>query len=189
MSVENYLNSLLKERYGEGARYKRGKVLLPDGSVHDIPTGLRKLAIEVEEERRFGFERFRDRALKNLFVLLRLEGVKISWRDFIGLYGNLPTAKLYEDFQELVNIKEHLKTKLEYLCMKKLKDYYVNLGKYIESVVEKSYEKNRLKELLREINKLEKQPDRSIGVEFLSDSPSELYFSELSLAGERLVLR
>ena len=105
MSVENYLNSLLRKKYGEGANYGgKGKVLLPDGNVCDIPTELRKLAIEVEEERRYGHERFKERALRNLFVLLKLEGAKIIWKNFIDLYGNLPPAKIYENFQKYDNI-------------------------------------------------------------------------------------
>jgi hypothetical protein len=185
MSVENYLNSLLKEKYGEGSRYiEGGKVLLPNGSLCDLPIDLRKLAIEVEEERRFGPDRFKDRALKNLFVLLRLEGARISWKNFLDIYGNLPPAKIYEDFHDLLYLKDYLTTRLELLCTVKLKNYPTNLGKDIESVVEKSYENGRLKELLNEVEKLEKRPNRSIEAKILNNFPSELYLEE-----ERLVLK
>ena len=182
MSVENYLNSLLSKRYGEGARYvEKGRVLLPDGSLQEIPLDLRKLAVEVEEERRFGPDRFRNRALRNLFILFKLEGSRISWEKFINSYGNLPTAKLYEEFHELSSIKERLVTRLELLCTEKLKNYPIDLGKAIESVVEKSYENERLEELLHGIEKLEKRPNRSLEVEILEDSPSELYLIEETL--------
>ena len=184
MSLRNYFESVITEKYGEGARYMgANEVGLSDGTIVKLPRRLRPLAVELEREKVFGQDAYRNQVVCGLYVLNILNGSTEDLSSFVGRHEGKSTRELFEKIDDVLDVRKAISTKLMSLCTKKLRKYPATIEKSIEDVVEKADEEGLL-ELLKGIKKLKQRPNVSVGLRIESESPASLY-----IVGREMILK
>jgi len=184
MSLRNYFESIIDEKYGKGARYiGANEVSLLDGTTVKLSRRLRPLGVELEREKAFGPDAYRTQAVYGLYVLEILNGSREDLSSFIKRYEGKSTRELFERFDDILDVRKVISTKLTSLCTKKLRKYPTTIEKSIEDVVRKADEEELL-ELLDGIETLKQRPDVSVRLRIESEFPTALY-----VVGREMVLK